>query len=181
MNTSFLLRGLVAAASLLCASAFAQGKGADDMEAQLEKVRKIVLTQGKVCTDPDKPCPDFEANELSFKIGKKFDFDRGQDQSQPFYAVLLKSGELCKIPEQERVATQALFPRRKVFLHRYFCNDFGDNVTYTSVNRKVGFIAVYAGETETEAKQFLAEVKATGKFPDANIRKMQAVVVYQLE
>jgi hypothetical protein len=42
-------------------------------------------------------------------------------------------------------------------------------------------MAVYAGETEEEAKRFLAEVKAGGQFPDANMRRMQAVAIYQLE
>ena len=68
-----------------------------------------------------------------------------------------------------------------MFVHQYFCQDFGDNAMYTNVNRKVGFMAVYAGDTEAEAKNFLLQVKATGNFPDANIRKMQVVVVYQIE
>ena len=74
---------------------------------------------------------------------------------------------------------QALFPARKVFLHQYFCQDFGDKVTYTNVNRKAGFVAVYAGKTEAEAKAFLAEAQA--KYPDANLRRMQVVITYQLE
>jgi hypothetical protein len=171
------------------ASSLAQVKPAlpeeEDMEAQLEKVRKKVLTQGKVCPDPARPCrhsPDFRPNELSFSIKTKFEFDRGQDRSQPFYAVILRSDKLCSIQEAERLKVQALFPGRKVFVHQYFCGeDFGEKVTYTNTNRKVGFIGVYAGETEEEAKRFLAEVKAGGRFPDANLRRMQAVVIYQLE
>jgi hypothetical protein len=49
-----------------------------------------------------------------------------------------------------------------------------------AVNRKVGFIAVYAGETEGEGRTFLAEVKA-GPFKDAALRRMQSVVIYQIE
>ena len=49
-----------------------------------------------------------------------------------------------------------------------------------AVNRKVGFIAVYAGETEEEGRTFLAEVKA-GPFKDAALRRMQSVVIYQIE
>jgi hypothetical protein len=138
-------------------------------------------TQGKVCPDPDRPCGDFEPNELSFKITKKFNFDRAEDRSAPFYAVILKTAELCGITEEERLKAQALFPRNKVFVHRYFCQDFGDNVTYTNVDRKYGFIAVYAGETEAAAKKFLSRVKATGQFPDANVRRMQVVLIYNLE
>ena len=100
MIASFHWRVFAAVLFLLCAfstAAYSQ----DDPEKQLEKIRTKILTQGKVCSDPNRPCPEFEANELSFKIAKKFDFDRGQAQSLPFYAVMLKSGELCKIPESE--------------------------------------------------------------------------------
>jgi hypothetical protein len=172
----------------LSAGVHAQGKPpaeeAPDMVGEMEKVRTKVLTQGKVCPDPARPCrhdPDFRPNELSFSIKTKFQFDRGEDRSQPFYAVILKSAKLCSIPEDERAKVQALFPGRKVFLHQYLCGeDFGNKVTYSNVNRKVGFIGVYGGETEEAARRFLAEAKAAG-FPDANLRRMQAVVIYQLE
>ena len=137
--------------------------------------------QAKVCPDPAHPCGDFEPNELSFKIRKKFNFDRREDRSTPFYAVILKSGELCGISEQERLKVQALFPANEVFVHRYFCNDFADNVTYTNINKKYGFIAVYAGETPAAAQKFLKQVLATGQFLNANIRRMQVVLIYQLE
>jgi hypothetical protein len=141
----------------------------------------FALAQGKVCGDPAHPCGDFKPNELSFKIMKKFNFDRPQDKSAPFYAVILRSGELCKISEEERLKTQAVFPNNKVFVHRYFCEDFNDKVTYTNINKKFGFVAVYAGETPGEANKFLAQVKSTGQFPDANLRRMQVVVTYQME
>jgi hypothetical protein len=165
-----------------CAALAQPGDEAAEDEAVQQAVARKVLTQGEVCPDPARPCADverFKPNELSFRIAKKFEFDRGQDRSQPFYAAILKSGELCKLPEAERSAAQALFPGRKVFLHRHFCDDFGDKVTYTNVNRKAGFIAVYAGKTEAEAKAFLAEARA--KYPDANLRRMQVVITYQLE
>jgi hypothetical protein len=169
-------------ALLVAASAQAQRDEAAEDEAAQQAIAKKVLTHGEVCPDPKSPCLDmgrFRDNELSFRLKSKFDFDRGQDRSQPFYAAILKSGELCKMPEAERLAIQAQFPSRKVFLHRHFCEDFGDKVTYTNVNRKAGFIAVYAGRTEAEAKQFLAEARA--RFPDANLRRMQVVIVNQLE
>src|SRR5262245_55040 len=174
----------IAVLALLCTPAvFAQPKDeAEADEAAQMAVAKKTVTQGEVCPDPQKPCLDaerFKPNELSFRIAKKFDFDRGQDRSQPFYAAILKRGERCNIPEAERAAAQARFPDRKVFLHRYFCEDFGDKVTYTNVNRKAGFIAVYAGKTEADAKAFLAEAKA--HYPDANLRRMQVVITYQLE
>lgn len=174
----------VAALALLCApAAYAQPKDeAEADEAAQMAVAKKAVTQGEVCPDPQKPCLDverFKPNELSFRIAKKFDFDRGQDRSLPFYAAILKSGALCKIADEERAAAQRRFPGRKVFLHRYFCEDFGDKVTYTNVNRKAGFLAVYAGKNEADAKAFLAE--ARGQYPDANLRRMQVVITYQLE
>ena len=138
----------------------AQAVPAQDPEQQLEQVRQRVVTQGKVCGDPDRPCSGFKPNELSFEIAKPFAFDRGRDKSQPFYAVILKSGPLCGIADDERVRAQKAFPRAKVFLHRHFCEDFGDKVTYSNVNEKSGFVAVYAGETEAEAQKLLAQAKA---------------------
>lgn len=135
----------------------------------------------KICSDPAHSCGDFKPNELSFKITKKFNFDRQEDRSVPFYAIILKSGDLCGITEEERTKAQELFPANKVFVHRYFCEDFNDNVTYTNTNRKHGFIAVYAGETLAAARKFLKTVEATRQFPNANIRRMQVVLVYQLE
>ena len=160
----------------------AQRDEAAEDEAAQQKIANRVLTHGEVCPDPKNPCLDmgsFHDNELSFKLKSKYAFDRGHDRSLPFYALILKSGELCKIPEEERLAIQAQFPSRKVFLHRLHCEGFSDKATYTNVNRKVGFIAVYAGKTEAEAKEFLAEVK--GKFPDANLRRMQVNLINQLE
>ena len=166
----------------LAGAAQAQRNEAEEDEAAQQAIARRVVTHGEVCPDPKAPCLDmggFRDNELSFRLKSKFDFDRGQDRSQPFYAAILKSGELCKMQDAERVAIQAQFPSRKVFLHRHFCEDFGDKVTYTNVNRKAGFIAVFAGKTEAEAKQFLAEARV--KFPDANLRRMQVVIVNQLE
>jgi hypothetical protein len=166
----------------LAGAAQAQRDEAAEDEAAQQKIAKRVVTHGEVCPDPKSPCLDmgrFQDNELSFRLKSRFNFDRGQDRSAPFYALILKSGELCRIPEEERVALQAQFPTRKVFLHRFFCLDFTDKVTYTNVNRKAGFVAVYAGRTEAEAKQFLSETRS--RFPDANLRRMQVVIVNQLE
>lgn len=177
---------LIALLLMLAGSVHAQARPAPEEEGEgedikaMNRIAKTVLTQGKVCPDPAQPCPKFKPNELSFGIRQEFNFDRGQDRSLPFYAVILKSDKLCSIQEAERLEVQALFPSRKVFVHQYFCQDFGDKVTYTNVNRKVGFVAVYAGETEEEARRFLAEVKA-GQFKDATLRRMQSVVIYQLE
>jgi uncharacterized protein len=149
-------------------------------EQEMDKVRLRVVTHGKVCADPDRPCSGFKPNELSFDIATPFKFDRGRDKSQPFYAVILKSAPLCSLADSERLRAQKVFPRAKVFLHRYFCEDFGDKVTYSGVNEKSGFVAVYAGDTEAAAAPILALAKASG-YADANIRRMEAIVQYQIE
>ncbi len=146
----------------------------------MEKLRTSIVTQGKVCPDPNRPCEGFKPHELSFAIAQPFKFDRGRDRSQPFFAVILKSGPLCGIDDTERVKAQQQFPAAKVFLHRYMCEDFGDKVTYTNINEKSGFVAVYAGETEADARKVLAQAKAAG-YPDANLRRMAVTVVYQIE
>jgi uncharacterized protein len=153
---------------------------AQDPERQMEQVRQRVVLQGPVCPDPDRPCTGFKPNELSFNITTPFSFDRGRDKSQPFYAVMLKSAPLCSLKDDERTRAQKIFPRAKVFLHRYFCEDFGDKVTYSNVNEKTGFVAVYGGDTEAAAQPMLALAKASG-YPDANIRRMEVIVQYQIE
>ena len=154
-------------------------------EAEMARVQRRVVVQGKPCADPAQPCAlpgnRFKPNELSFAAPREFRFDRGEDRSQPFYAVILQSGPLCGIDEPRRLRVQQRFPDRKVFVHRYFCEDFGDKVTYSGVDRKQGFIAVYAGATEAQAKAFLEKLNASGDYPGANLRKMQVVVTWQLE
>ena len=76
------------------------------------------------------------------------------------------------IPEKERLAAQALFPAHKVFASR--CSEPGD-LSYTNTNQN-RFMAVYAGMTSADANRMLTAVKATGKFPGANIRRMRAVM-----
>jgi DNA-binding MarR family transcriptional regulator len=173
-------QGIVALIALLVLLQAPAAPDAFAQEKQMDQVRLRVLTQGKVCPDPDRPCEGFKPNELSFAIAKPFAFDRGRDRSQPFYAVILKSAPLCSLSDDERVRAQKQFPGAKVFLHRYFCEDFGDKVTYSNVNPKVGFVAVFAGETEADAARVVAQAKAAG-YSDANLRKMEVIVVYQLE
>jgi hypothetical protein len=94
-------------------------------------------------------------------------------------SLILAHMEPCTVTEEERLQAQALFPRSKVFSMRFQCDDnIEENITYTNVDAKFGFLAVHAGTTLEEAKKRLAEVNATGRFPGANIRKMQAKLVY---
>ena len=139
-----------------------------------------IATQGKVCADPNRPCDGFKPNELSFAIAQPFKFDRGRDRSQPFYAVILKSGALCGIDDSDRLAAQKQFPPATLFIHRHMCEDFGDKVTYSGVNAKSGFVAVYAGETEADARKVLAQARAAG-YGAANLRRLEVIVVYQIE
>src|SRR5262245_36655582 len=148
------------------------------MTALLVLAAAMPLGGARVCPDPEKPCPGFKAHDLSFPLpsdGKA----RPEARSAPFLAVILRTAERCRIAERERLEAQALFPRAKVFATRFECDDDPENnVTYTKVDPKFAFLAVYAGEDATAAKKILAEVQALGRFPGANLRKMQVVFVY---
>lgn len=135
-------------------------------------------TQGRVHPEPAAACRGFKPHHLCFDLpddGKA----RGEYSSEAFYAVILVTAGRCSISEKERLQVQELFPRSKVFSGRFQCNDdVEESVRYTSVNEKSGFLAVHAGGTLEEANRRLSEVKATGKFPGANVRRMQAVIVF---
>ena len=133
--------------------------------------------QGRVLPDPAMSCKAFKPHQLCFETPND-GIARAEYLSEPFYAVILKTADRCSIPEKERLQTQGLFPGIKVFSTRFECDDMEEFIRYTNVNDKFGFLAVYAGATLNEANQRLAEVKATNRFPGANIRRMQAVLVY---
>ena len=102
----------------------------------------------------------------------------------PFYAIVLKSAAVkddnCDvfIPESDRLAAQELFPENKVFSSR--CID-PENLFYEDAGTRKPRIlsethrimAVYAGKTLAEATKLLEAVKATGKYPGANIRRLR--------
>lgn len=128
-----------------------------------------------VCGNPQLPCKTsatFETNDLPFRVPKNaVIYD-----TELFYAIVLKtvgaSDRDCDVfvPESERTATQRLFPDHKVFASR--CPEPG-NLSYSNTSSKHRFMAVYAGTTLAEANRMLTVVKATGKFPGANIRRMR--------
>jgi len=135
---------------------------------------------GIVCGDPTARCrnrENFQPYELPFETGKNFVISR----SKPFYAVILKSVKLnatqsdCDkaISESDRAETQTLFPRNMVFVMR--CWESGQN-SYTNVTDGVSFMAVYAGQTLSQANAFLKKVQATGKFSGAAVRRMRAEI-----
>jgi len=135
--------------------------------------------RGKICGDPTLPCrgsEGFSAWELKFAIPENAVIY----ESEPFYAVILKSvkikeGDDCAkaISEEERLATQQLFERNKVFAMN--CFEAG-SISYSNVANDVGFMAIFGGKTQTQAKAILAKIKETGKFPGAMIRRMHALV-----
>lgn len=166
------LRCATCAALLLSAAACALAAGAQRRPARAKG------QPGKVCFDPEAPCPmsmPFEPNDLKFRLPKNaVIFD-----SEEFYAVVLKSLRVAEtdcekfVPESERRAAQKLFPRRKVFTSR--CADTL-GVYYSAVAPAERVMALYGGATREEAERTLAQVKATGKFPDAALRRMHASI-----
>jgi hypothetical protein len=131
--------------------------------------------KGAICGNPTVACKTsvtFQPHDLSFRVPTNaVIFD-----TELFYAVILKSvaaGDgACDVfvPETERLAAQALFPDHKVFASR--CIEPGE-LFYTNVSEKHRIMAVYAGTTLAEAKLVLSAVRATGKYPGANIRRMR--------
>ena len=130
-----------------------------------------------VCGDPTVRCQtsvEFQPYQLPFRIPPNAVIW----ESEHFYAVILKSvrdesaGSNCDIfiPEAEREAAQALFPRHKVFASR--CMEPGD-LFYEGVAQEVRFMAVYGGRTRAEGQAVLEKVKATGQFPGANLRRLR--------
>jgi len=139
----------------------------------------IVAAAAVVCADPARPCKGFRPHELSFPLPQD-GVARAEVRSAPFYAVILVSGPRCRITEGERLDAQALFPESKVFSARFGCeeNTDPDNVSYTNVDPQTGFLAVHAGADRKAGDAMLARVKATGRFPGANLRQMQSVFVF---
>ena len=162
----------VTAIALIVAAALSFGAAA--ISAQKRKT----IRHGTICGNPKIPCKTsatFPVNDLPFRIpatANIYDTDL-------FYAVILKSISVpdennCVtfIPERERLAAQTLFPDHKVFSSR--CAEPGEGLWYTNTSQKARFMAVYAGMTIADANLMLARIKATGKYPNANIRRMRA-------
>jgi hypothetical protein len=133
-------------------------------------------TVGKVQSNPGSACVGFKPHQLCFETPKD-GVARAEYRSEPFYAVILITGPRCNIADTERQQAQALFPKNKVFATRFDCDD-EETITYTNVNDQVAFLAVYAGATPEDAARILHDAEATNRFPGANVRKMQAVLVY---
>jgi hypothetical protein len=140
--------------------------------------RRAAPHPAAVCGDPTARCPtsvEFRPYQLPFRLPPGAVIW----ETEKFYAVILKSVRDeskdfdCNvfIPEAEREAAQALFPRNKVFASR--CFDSGD-LFYTGAAEATQFMAVYAGRTRAEGLAMLEKVKATGRYPGANLRRMSS-------
>lgn len=153
---------------LICASLC--GAVAPQSHAKLRRAKASAI-----CGDPTVRCNtsvSFEPFDLPFRVPKNaVIFD-----TELFYAVILKSVAVgdndCEtfVPETERLAAQALFPRRKVFTSR--CVE-APYLFYSNISDKHRIMAVYAGTTLADSKRALDAVKATGKFPGAYVRRMR--------
>jgi hypothetical protein len=136
-----------------------------------------------VCGNPKLACKTsvtFEPHDLPFRVPRNAVIL----DTVPFYAIMLKSMDVnpdnCEgfVPESERLAAQLLFPDHKVFSSR--CAEPG-TLFYEDVTRSKlvfltdahMFMAIYAGATLPEARLFLEKVKASGKYPGANIRRLR--------
>jgi hypothetical protein len=131
-----------------------------------------------VCGNPQVKCKtiiEFKPYDLPFQMtSNAVIYD-----TELFYAIILQGvkapADECEIfvPERDRLAAQTLFPDRKVFSSR--CYEPGE-VGYSNTSNNAHFMAVYGGMTLAEANRMLAKVRATGKFPGANIRRMRAMI-----
>lgn len=161
------------AALFAASSDFAAGSGA----AVQRRPASGRVRPSRICHDPAAACrtsTEFPPHDLRFELPPRAVIW----ETQEFYAVILKSVRArdemdCDtfVAEDERLAAQALFPRRKVFTSR--CNE-PVSTYYTNAAPDRRFMAVYAGTTRAEAARVLAAVRATGKFPGASLRRMRA-------
>jgi hypothetical protein len=175
-RVTFLVRSI--ALGLVIASLTTLGAG-----SVLGQTRRRA-NRAAICGNPMVACRTsvtFKPNDLPFRVPKNGVIV----DTESFYAIILQSMKVNEdncdvfIPERDRLAAQALFPDHKVFTSRCFDTE---NLFYTdetaprkgtNISDTHRIMAVYAARTLAEAKRFLESVKATGKFPGANIRRMR--------
>ena len=137
-----------------------------------------IAAPGQVQGDPARALPGFKPYEISFETPKD-GVARAEFRSEPFYAVILETFPPCFDTEPARARVQAMFPARKVFATRFGCQDGEpERMDYTNVARDWAFMAIFAGTGKAEAEAFLEAVRKEGTFRRANLRQMQAVLVY---
>ncbi|MEM8541287.1 MAG: hypothetical protein AAGF25_10065 [Pseudomonadota bacterium] len=126
----------------------------------------------------DKAASSLDQHQLSFEYPND-QIARAEFRSEEFYAIILKSAERCSLTKEERTQIQKTFPRNKVFMDFFECDEsMEDWLTYTNTDRNYTFIAVFGGVSLDQAKKLFDDYNLADKYPGANIRKMQAVLVY---
>lgn len=140
--------------------------------------KKEKTMQGKICGNPRMACKAdkqiFSSYDLPFETPKGYVVF----ESQPFYAIILKS---VKIPEagleqeafteDERISVQKAFPNNKVFGTKG--NDPG-MLYYRGIQENTAFMGVYAGRTLSEANAFLKQVRQNESYKGAYIKRLVA-------
>lgn len=130
----------------------------------------------------DYPSKDAAAATKPHQLRFEFPNDqvaRDEFRSEEFYAIILKSADKCTLTEEEREQIQEQFPQNKVFMDLFGCDEYiEESITYTNTNADYAFIAVFGGLSFDQARQLFEQYDLASKFPGANIRKMQAVLVY---
>jgi hypothetical protein len=133
----------------------------------------------------DHPKYKFQPFELPFADPHQ---GTAQVHSRPFYAVILGSvpaksddgdpNKACggQFSEGDRANHQARFPNHKVFTSRNGCSN--ERVSYTNVNPRFNFLAVYGGATVKDGEAMLKYVKSLGKYDGPNLREMQVQLRY---
>jgi uncharacterized protein len=141
-------------------------------------IHRLSFGEGRILTDVGASHAGFRPYELPFALPTDA-VARAEFRSEPFYAVILETFPPCFDTEPARLRVQAAYPGNKVFATRFGCEDGEpERIDYTNVARNRGFMAIFAGTGEEEAKAILEKVKQEGRFRGANLRKMQAVLVY---
>ena len=107
-------------------------------------------------------------------VGPADGVPRPELRSEPYYAVILKSGPACSLGAREIARAQALFPTREVFSTDFECAP-ERNETFTGVAPEHDFLALFAGRDRATAERVLHDAKR--RFPDANLRRLQTVEV----
>jgi hypothetical protein len=140
--------------------------------------------QMPICSRPNTQCQSsytFTAYQLPFTIKEKLVFGKNY-KSQPFYAIVLKSlkaagdPDCSYISEAERLESQETWPDRKVFASHNSCPE--ELVAYENADPNFNFLAVYAGTTLNEARRVLSQIKASGRYPQAYIKRMRVILEY---
>jgi|KBSSwiStaDraftv2_1062776.scaffolds.fasta_scaffold104651_3 hypothetical protein len=133
---------------------------------------------GQILGDPSTERRGFRSYELAF-VTPTDGVARSEFKSETFYAVILETFPPCIDGEMQRRKVQALFPGNKVFATRFGCEGVvQENIDYTNVDPKWGFMAVYAGTTLAEGQELLEKVRRTTRFRNPSLRQMQAILVY---